>query len=155
MVVPLFRFGAFTQRFTAPVAADQVSNSQFRSAVPAASEVKIKSQGTEVALLPTVCVQVLKTLPPLAVVAKSGNVPEIRAGKLVWALGTWPAATVKLAWYVYPLGHDCEEEAVPVPLRPTGWGLPAPLSLMEMAAERDPAAVGLKVRLMRQVPFTE
>src|SRR5580704_5927473 len=97
MVVPLLRLGAFTQMFTAPVAADQVSNSQLSSVAPAASEVKIKSQGTEVELFPTVCVQVLKTLPPLAVVAKSGNVPEIKAGKLVWALGTWPAATVKVA----------------------------------------------------------
>ena len=75
----------------------QVSNSQFSSMVPAASEVKIKSQGTAVVLLPTVCVQVLEILPPLAVVAKSAKVPEIKAGKLVCALGTWPAATVKVA----------------------------------------------------------
>jgi hypothetical protein len=66
--------------------------------VPAASEVKIRSQGTDVRLLPTVCVHVLEILPPLAVVAKSVKVPEINAGKLVWALGTWPAATVKVAW---------------------------------------------------------
>ena len=71
MMVPLVRLGAFTQMFTAPVVGVQVSNSQFSSMVPAASEVKIKSQGTEVALLPTVCVQVLEILPPLAVVAKS------------------------------------------------------------------------------------
>jgi hypothetical protein len=65
--------------------------------MPAESEVKIKSHGTAVALLPTVWAQVLEILPPLAVVARSGNVPEMRAGKLVWALGTWPAATVKVA----------------------------------------------------------
>src|SRR5579863_9341487 len=97
MTVPLLRLGAFTQTFTAPLACIQVSNSQFSSVVPAASEVKIRSHGTAVALLPTVCVQVLVILPPLAVVAKSAKVPEIKAGKLVWALGTWPAATVKVA----------------------------------------------------------
>ena len=61
---------------------------------------KIRSQGTEVALLPTVCVQVsLEILPPLAVVAKSANVPEIKAGKLVCALGqvSRHEATVKVA----------------------------------------------------------
>ena len=83
--------------FTAPVAGVQVSNSQLSSVVPAASDVKIKSQGTAVELLPTVCVQVLEILPPLALVAKSAKVPEIKAGKLVWALGTLPAATVKVA----------------------------------------------------------
>ena len=39
----------------------------------------------------------LLILPPLAVVAKSAYVPEINAGKLVCALGTWPAATVNVA----------------------------------------------------------
>ena len=51
------------------------------------------------------------------------------------------------------MGHIWEEVAVPVPLTPTDCGLPTPVSVMEMAAERDPAAVGLKVTLIWQVPF--
>src|SRR5580704_8305353 len=43
--------------------------------------------------------------------------------------------------------------AVPVPLRLTDCGLPAPVSVMEMAAERDPAAAGVNVTLIWQVPF--
>lgn len=76
----------------------QDSNSQLSNWVPPASDVKIRSQGTEVELLPTTCVQVLEILPPLVAVAKSANVHEINAGKLVCALGTWPAATVNVTW---------------------------------------------------------
>jgi hypothetical protein len=98
MTVPLLSLGAFTQMFTAPVDGIQFSNSQFNSVNPAASEVKIKSQGAAVVLLPTLCVHVLEILPPSVMVAKSAKVPEIKAGKLAWVLGTSLAATVKVAW---------------------------------------------------------
>ena len=40
---------------------------------------------------------------------------------------------------------------VPVPERLTDWGLPAALSVMARAAERLPAAEGVKVMLMVQL----
>ena len=42
--------------------------------------------------------------------------------------------------------------AVPVPVSVTVWGLPVALSLMLTEAARLPAAVGVKVTLMAQVP---
>src|SRR5580700_3586459 len=44
-------------------------------------------------------------------------------------------------------------DANPVPLKATVCGLPAPLSVTEIAAERDPAAAGVNVTLIWQVPF--
>jgi hypothetical protein len=43
--------------------------------------------------------------------------------------------------------------AWPVPERDTVWGVPVALSPMDRMAERDPVAVGVKNRVMVQVPF--
>lgn len=46
------------------------------------------------------------------------------------------------------------EAAVPVPERLTDCGLPEALSVMDIDAERDPAAAGLKVTLIVHVALT-
>ena len=43
---------------------------------------------------------------------------------------------------------------MPVPVRPISWGLPTALSVMVMVPDCAPAAVGVKVTLIVQVPFT-
>src|SRR5215471_16225428 len=108
---------------------------------PAGSEEKIKSQGTTIELLPTVCTQVFAILPPLAIVAKSAIVPETSTGKLLWAPGISPATTVNVAWYSYPFGHG----TTPVPLKPTDCGVLAPLSVIVTTAEKEFADCGVKI----------
>jgi hypothetical protein len=44
---------------------------------------------------------------------------------------------------------------VPVPVRLITWGLPAALSVIVMVPDCVPVAVGVKVTLIVQVPFTE
>jgi hypothetical protein len=51
------------------------------------------------------------------------------------------------------VGGERVKAAVPVPVKLMVWGLPAALSVMETAACRAPATVGLKIALMVQDAF--
>ncbi len=58
----------------------------------------------------------------------------------------WPA-NVKVA------GDKLTADAIPVPVRPTVWGLPLALSVIVMAPVRVPVAVGVNVTLIVQFPL--
>jgi hypothetical protein len=51
------------------------------------------------------------------------------------------------------VGDKLTADAIPVPVRPTVWGLPLALSEIVMAPVRVPIAVGVNVTLIVQLPL--
>ena len=65
----------------------------------------------------------------------------------------WSALVVCVGWLAKtrPVEERPAVGALPVPVRPTLWGLPAALSLRVTAAVRVPLPVGVKVTLIVQL----